>query len=172
MGRDAVPDHFHVHPLLSPHAAEEVTTAWAVVTQGVGIMLEIIKSMWAGSIHVPGEPGFSAWAAVRRAERACDGALTGTTRVWLRRLPPRRRPVRLCALYPRVANRLAWSWSSAEASALLLDELCADRRGGRRGFPTCVTRELRRLQQFNLQQRGEIAPEPFLATVDRVLGRG
>jgi hypothetical protein len=109
-------------------------------------------------------------AALRRPPRACDQALTGTTRRWLRRLPARRRPLHLCARYPRVANRLAWAWDDAARIADLLDELLVDRRGGRRGFPLGVVRELRRLREFNLQQRVETTAQGWWTRLGRVVG--
>ena len=105
---------------------------------------------------------------LRRPERACDQALTGTTRQWLRRLPARRRPLRLCTLYPRVANRLAWCWSDSALAAVALDDLLYDRRGGRRGFPACVKRELHRLRDFNQLQGADSRPERWWETVARL----
>ena len=97
----------------------------------------------------------SHWHGQRRALRHSDEALTGTTRQWLRKLPHGRRPMQLCAIYPRVANRLSWCWPDAELSRQALEDLLDDRRGGRRGFPPAVARELRRLDEFNAQQRLE-----------------
>jgi hypothetical protein len=95
------------------------------------------------------------WQLQRRAARHSDEALTGTTRQWLRKLPQGRRPTQLCVAFPRVANRLAWCWPDAELSRQLLEDLLQDRRGGRRGFPPAVARELRRLDEFNAHQRVE-----------------
>jgi len=114
--------------------------------------------------------GAAGGAALRRPPRDCDQALTGTTRRWLRRLPPRRRPLLLCNRYPRVANRLSWGWDDAPRSAALLEELLEDRRGGRRGFPPGVVRELRRLREFNLQQRVETVEERWWERLGRVVG--
>lgn len=99
------------------------------------------------------------WVGQRRAPRECDRAITGTARRWLRRLPARRRPLRLCIDFPRVANRIAWCWNDRRLSEQLLDDLLIDRRGGRQGFPLPVVRELQRLREFNLQQRVEMRPE-------------
>lgn len=112
------------------------------------------------------------WAMVRRTERACDGALNGTSRLWLRKLPPRRRPMRLCASYPRVANRIAWAWPDSELSMRLLDELLIDRRGGRRGFGVAINRELQRLQDFNELQRIETLPGGLWQSISRRVGLG
>ncbi len=112
------------------------------------------------------------WAMVRRPERACDNALNGTARLWLRKLPARRRPLRLCASYPRVANRIAWCWSDVELSSQLLEDLLIDRRGGRRGFGAAITRELQRLQEFNAVQRVEPRPDGLWQAVTRRVGMG
>ena len=109
--------------------------------------------------HPPNRPSAAApetdleWAPQRRPARASDEALTGTTRRWLRELPSRRRPLRLCQLYPRVANRIAWCWREPELTEQVLEDLLQDRRGGRRGFPAPVVRELQRLAEFNARQR-------------------
>ncbi len=108
------------------------------------------------------------WARVRRPERGCDQALTGTARHWLRRLPVRRRPTRLCTLFPRVANRIAWCWHDHALSAQVLEDLLVDRRGGRRGFPPAVVRELQRLRDFNEQQRVESRAETLWEAVARL----
>lgn len=114
----------------------------------------------------PLEPG---WVPLRRAPRGTDQALTGTARQWLRRLPPGRRPYRLCELYPRVANRLAWCWGDGGLAGQVLEDLLVDRRGGRAGFPRPVVRELQRLQQFNAQQRIEREAEGLWTRLGRVM---
>ena len=130
-------------------------------------MLEVLKK-----ISWPAQPAPWAqdWQRVRRPEVARDYALTGTTRRWLQRLPARRRPYRLCTAFPRVANRIAWLWPDEAMSAQVLEDLLIDRRGGRSGFPHWVTRELRRLQEFNQQHRVELRPEGFMEAAGRVLG--
>ncbi len=109
-------------------------------------------------------------AFVRRDPRDCDHALTGTTRRWLRELPPRRRPLRLCEAHPRVANRIAWCWQDAILSDALLDDLLVDRRGGRNGFAPILVRELRRLREFNAQHRLEFGREGLMSMAARVVG--
>jgi hypothetical protein len=109
------------------------------------------------------------WDAQRRPPRHADEALTGTARQWLRRLPARRRPMRLCIAYPRVANALASHWCDSVQSAVLLEDLLQDRRGARRGFPPQVMRELRRLREFNAQQRVEVRPEAVSEIFSRLL---
>ncbi len=130
-------------------------------------MMDVLKKMsWAAQPV----PWTQDWHRVRRPELARDSALTGTTRRWLQRLPARRRPYRLCTAYPRVANRVAWVWPDEILTSRLLDELLVDRRGGRAGFPRWVTRELRRLQEFNEQHRVEVRPEGFIEAAGRMLG--
>jgi hypothetical protein len=104
----------------------------------------------------------AAWAALRRAPRLSDEALTGTTRCWLRRLPSGRRPLRLCERFPRVANRIAWCWHDAELTGQVLEDLLTDRRGGRTGFPKPVVAELRRLREFHDRGRREPPPDHWL----------
>ena len=116
------------------------------------------------------DPGQTLWRSVRRADRECDRAISGTTRRWLRELPPRRRPLRLCETHPRVANRVAWCWADVALSDALLDDLLTDRRGGRQGFAPIIVRELRRLRDFNAQHRVELNRESLLARAARVVG--
>ncbi len=97
-------------------------------------------------------------ARLRRAPRACDDALNGTSRAWLRLLPPGRRPLRLCERYPRVANRIAWCWRDAALMDAVFDDLLTDRRGGRHGFPTGVVSELRRLRDYRVQAVAPVVP--------------
>ena len=98
------------------------------------------------------------WEPLRRPARHSDEALTGTTRHWLRKLPPGRRPAQLCTQFPRLANLLAWHWRDPVRAHTLLDDLLTDRRGGRAGFPKAVTFELRRLRDF-LERHGEAEAE-------------
>jgi hypothetical protein len=129
-------------------------------------MFDVLKrSSWVANT---GHAAFD-WSAKRKPELHKDAGLNGTTRRWLQQLPGRRKPYRLCTLYPRVANRLAWSWPQVDMAEALLEELLADRRGGRKGFPSCVVRELHRLREFNQQQRREIRPEGFSETAARLL---
>ncbi|MBS0306555.1 MAG: hypothetical protein JSR43_14405 [Proteobacteria bacterium] len=117
----------------------------------------------------PDDPG---WQPQRRPPRERDQALNGTTRRWLRALPPRRRPLRLCVDHPRVANRIAWCWSDPQLVDQVLDDLLVDRRGGRRGFAPAIVRELRRLREYNDQHRVEMQPEGLWQAVTRIVGLG
>lgn len=131
-------------------------------------MFERFKELIADA---PDDAGDEMWRRRRRLPRECDLALTGTTRNWLRQLPARQRPLRLCTEFPRVANRIAWCWRDSALSESVLGDLLVDRRGGRLGFPTVVVRELQRLQAFNLRQRVDDRPERLWERVARLAGR-
>ena len=100
------------------------------------------------------------WMPMRRPPREADSTLAATTRVWLRRLPPGRRPLRLCERFARVANRIAWCWPDADLRQQVLEDLLVDRRGGRTGFPPPVVAELRRLRDFDQRQAAPEAASP------------
>jgi hypothetical protein len=110
-------------------------------------------------------PSGNAWEVVRRPLRHTDEALTGTTRVWFRKLPGGRRPHRLCIEFPRIANRIAWHWQDPETLQELLDDLLNDRRGGRRGFPKAIALELRRLRDFSQRQQPDEGGGGYLASL-------
>lgn len=117
--------------------------------------------------HLPDPlPDPDSWESVRRPPRHSDEALTGTTRVWLRKLPAGRRPQELCTVYPRVANRIAWCWQDALLVRQMLDDLLADRRGGRVGFSRVIVAELKRLRAY-IDRHG--APEADAGYWDALL---
>ena len=86
------------------------------------------------------------WEGQRQPPNQRDQTLSSITTAWLSRFAPAQRPSNLCALYPRVANRLALCWPDTELKRRLLDSLLVDRRGKRQGFPGPVAAELRRLR--------------------------
>ncbi len=61
----------------------------------------------------------------------------------------------LLELFPRIANVLALSWNDAAGLSAYMDSLLVDRRGGRRGFPAEVNRELLLLLDFIAFRKGE-----------------
>ena len=65
---------------------------------------------------------------------------------WFSDLPVDLRPTTLAAQYPRIVNVLAQSWSSPPACRARFEDLLSDKRGGRRGFPQGIQRELARLR--------------------------
>jgi len=120
----------------------------------------------------PESPDSEGWTAQRRAPRHTDEALTGTTRAWLRKLPPGRRPQGLCTQFPRVANRIAWCWSDTVLLQQVLDDLLVDRRGGRKGFSRAIVVELRRLRDFIEPPRQEPPAGGRWAPLRRLWPRG
>lgn len=82
-----------------------------------------------------------------RQRRASPVAfLLPSTQKWLDALPYRVQPHALCEFYPRVANLIAAMWEDTEGLRAYFDELLVDRRGGRRGFPRDVLRDLHTLR--------------------------
>lgn len=84
--------------------------------------------------------------ARRKAEPA--NVLLPVARTWLASLPDAVRPVALARHYPRLANRFATSWNDKAGVALVFDDLLADRRGTRRGFPPAVEENLLALWRY------------------------
>jgi hypothetical protein len=71
-----------------------------------------------------------------------DKKLSDLAKVWVDRFPPAHKPLSLCHLYPRIANRLALCWADQALTEMIFSELLEDRRGNRQGFPTAVQQEL------------------------------
>ena len=88
------------------------------------------------------------WEPQRRKPIPTDRALSGITLQWLVTLPHGLQPRVLAERYPRIANEIALHWTDSLRSAGVIDDLFADRRGGRRGFPFEVESELRALRQY------------------------
>ena len=84
--------------------------------------------------------------ARRKAEPA--NVLLPVARAWLASLPDSVRPMELARHYPRLANRFATSWNDKAGVALVFDDLLADRRGTRRGFPPAVEENLLALWRY------------------------
>lgn len=78
-----------------------------------------------------------------------DRTLSAEARQWLRRLPARERPLALCSMYPRLANRLAAGWDVVAQTEAVFEELMIDHRGGRLGFAPLVATELMRLHRLH-----------------------
>jgi hypothetical protein len=86
------------------------------------------------------------WSEVRKA-RPADYLLPASQK-WLEHLPHDVRPLALAMQFPRIVNLVAMQWHDRRACAEYFEELLIDRRGGRRGFPTDVQRELSRLRNY------------------------
>jgi hypothetical protein len=84
----------------------------------------------------------------RNARQAQDpgGVLLEATAAWLARLPDDVRPARLPAEFPRIANGIGALWHDAARCRAYLDSLTVDPRGGQRGFPFDIERELSALK--------------------------
>lgn len=94
------------------------------------------------------------WSQQRRRPVATDRALTGAAMDWVIGLPTSLRPHAACEQFPRVVNAIAESWSDRTYSLLVLDHMINDYRGGRRGFPEAVQREMAALLAH--QQGGSV----------------
>lgn len=94
------------------------------------------------------------WSAVRRKPLPTDRAMTGAAMDWVIALPPALRPHSTCEQFPRVVNAIAQSWSDLSYSLQVLDHVINDYRGGRRGFPAAVQRELLALYEHQRARAG------------------
>lgn len=104
------------------------------------------------SSRSPKPPGLMThedWVRYRAPLRLRDESLSDTAVRWLRRIREPARPLQLCVLFPRIANKLALLWRDPGLSEAYLDELIGRQRPGRKGFPTDVTDELFALQRLN-----------------------
>lgn len=73
------------------------------------------------------------------------------TRQWLMALPPAVRPRALAMQFARIANLLCASWEHPPDCRRYINDLLIDRRGGRRGFPKPVAREIQVLSEYYCQ---------------------
>ena len=97
------------------------------------------------------------WESRRRASLPTDHAIGGHAVDWILSLPPNVRPLNLADSTPRIANALAEYWHDPDTAAGLLEDLLVDRRGGRRGFPAQIKKELLSLHLvLNLSRRGQL----------------
>ena len=88
----------------------------------------------------------SAWTSLRKSNPA--NIVLPRTREWLDSLPPEVRPTALAEQIPRIVNLIALEWSNLRGTQKLLDDYVIDRRGGRRGFPSQIARELKALRHY------------------------
>lgn len=94
------------------------------------------------------------WAQKRARPQPTDRALTGASMDWVMGLPAALRPHTMCEQFPRVANAIAATWSDAAYSLRVIDHMINDYRGGRRGFPDAVKRELHVLFEHQRARSG------------------
>ena len=80
----------------------------------------------------------------RRAQPAL--VLLPRTAAWIECLPKSIRPMSLALQFPRIANSVCAVWLDQPACSKYLSELLTDLRGGRKGFPMAVLREIEALR--------------------------
>jgi len=88
----------------------------------------------------------STWAFLRKSNPA--NIVLPRTRKWLDSLPPDVRPTALAEQFPRIVNLIAMDWSNLRAAQKLLDGYVIDQRGGRKGFPPQIAKELKALRHY------------------------
>jgi hypothetical protein len=86
------------------------------------------------------------WTSVRKAQPA--NYLFPQSEKWFDALPPEVAPFALASAYPRIVNLIVAQWNDTRGVPELFEELLADRRGGRAGFPPAVQRDLVNLQEY------------------------
>ena len=85
------------------------------------------------------------WSYYRKAKPADH--LLPLTEKWFDLFQPDRAPCALASQYPRICNLIAAQWNDHRGAPELFEELLADRRGGRAGFPPAVRRDLVMIQE-------------------------
>jgi hypothetical protein len=86
------------------------------------------------------------WSGVRKAQPA--QYLLPQSEKWFDALPAEVAPCALASQFPRLVNIIVSLWNDHRGAPDLFEELLADRRGGRAGFPPAVRRDLLGLQAF------------------------
>lgn len=94
------------------------------------------------------------WDKKRARPQPTDRALSGASMDWVIGLPATLRPHATCEQFPRVVNAIASTWADAAYSLRVIDHMINDYRGGRRGFPDAVRRELNALYEHQRAQSG------------------
>ena len=80
----------------------------------------------------------------RRAQPSL--VLLPRTAAWIECLPKSIQPMSLALQFPRIANSVCAVWLDQHACSKYLSELLTDLRGGRKGFPIAVLREIEALR--------------------------
>jgi len=94
------------------------------------------------------------WEQQRRKPTPTDRALTGPAMDWVIGLPPALRPHATCEQFPRVVNAIAATWADSAYSLQVIGHMINDYRGGRRGFPESIQRELHALHEYRRSRSG------------------
>jgi hypothetical protein len=88
----------------------------------------------------------SEWAGRRKAQPA--QAILPATRHWMNSISPEYRPHSLAIRFPRIANLIAASWDNPKECSAYIHSLLHDQRGGRKGFPPQVQKDLADLRIY------------------------
>jgi hypothetical protein len=91
----------------------------------------------------------NAGPAARARRNAQDDTLSTAAHAWVRALPVSLRPLELCNVYPRLANRLAACWDDVDKTSDVFNDLLVDHRGGRKGFASPIAAELLRVHAYH-----------------------
>jgi propanediol dehydratase small subunit len=75
-----------------------------------------------------------------------DLELSAAGLTWLASIERSARPIRLAAAFPRIVNRMAKLWKVPREMDRYFEELLADTRGNRKGFPLNILMELSTLK--------------------------
>jgi|GEM_PF-2511968 len=108
------------------------------------------------------------WSQTRAPLVDDDRVMLSHTHGWLRSIPNGMHPKQLCRHYPRIANRIATSWTDVAAVDRLLMDLMVDRRGNRMGFPPRIRQEIDRLYGLHAKRmtpllRGRVQTTPAIS---------
>jgi hypothetical protein len=87
--------------------------------------------------------------AMRQPPSPYDEQLSLSAVAWLKELPAEAVPVVLVNRFPRIVNRLARFWDSPQMIDACFEDLLADPRGKRQGFPDEVLAEIYGLAQYH-----------------------
>ncbi len=90
----------------------------------------------------------TSYETMRRPEDPRENRVRTSTIRWARGIPSTLRPRALVIQFPRIANTMADVWSQPKVFHMLLCQLMVDDRGGRRGFPLEVRRDLVKLRIY------------------------
>jgi hypothetical protein len=82
------------------------------------------------------------------------------TRVWLHSMPAEVRPRALAVQFARIANMLCAAWENPPECRRYLNDLLIDRRGGRKGFPKPVAREIQLPSEYYCQIKPYLKSAP------------
>jgi len=77
-----------------------------------------------------------------------DLELSAAGLAWLASIEQPARPIKLAAAFPRIVNRMAKLWKQPQEMDRYFEELLADTRGNRKGFPLNILMELSTLKDF------------------------